>query len=337
MGHDSILNPTLEQDQKHCDNKEELPEAIVIEETINEVTKNEGEGMVNTKMENLSEGSSKTKETVASNRQLTKGKTGKAATNDKNRVAEINVSKELESFKKATIDVLQESFVNSFDQINNSIREMSCSQSDMEKLQAQVKMLTDANEKLKLQVGNSKNIQTIDKECSTCIDHMKRINSLSKDLESSKEKMKEDRYKHKLEEEIRESKFNAEISLLRRKEESMSRTISILETDISTFEKRLAVKSELILDLEQNISKLNAKITDLQDTIFETKCQSFDSGENFHEVVNSKNKVELTERDSVDKKREFRVITSDVSTEVKKHTTDGFERKSSGRGHGTNK
>ena len=323
----SIPEPNIEKHKNHSESNETSPKEKLEEQTIHDMTKhdvNKGENKDNTNKNNFSDKSNNRK-SVGSNRQAAKGKNGKATSintkegetlcSDNFKKSEVNVSKELESFKKATIDVLQESFVNSFDQINNSIREMSCSQSDTEKLQAQVKMLTETNEKLKLQVGNSKNNQS----CSKCTDYLKQINSLTKDLERSKEKMKEDRYNYKLEEEIRGSKFNAEISLLKRKEESMARAISIMETDISSYEKRLAVKSQLILDFEQNISKLNMKITNLQDTIFETKCQSFDNGENFHGAANNKNRQDLSERpvnDPVDKEQNSRMtISEEASTE----------------------
>ena len=91
---------------------------------------------------------------------------------------------------------------------------------------------------------------------------------------------------------MQESNFNTETSLLRRKEESMSRLISIQEVDILTVEKKLKLKNQLIFDLEQNISKLTLKVSDLQDNIFKTKCQSFINGEEF-QTLNKKKRGHL--------------------------------------------
>ena len=217
------------------------------------------------------------------------------AYSENSKMIDVNMTRELESFKKTTVDMLQESFVNSFDQINNSIREMSCTQSDTEKLQTQVKVLKETNEKLKLQMANNQINHPTDKDCTKCSEYIRKIASLKKDLENSTEKAKDDIYNHKLQVEVQESKFNAEIKMLRQKENSMSRTISMLESDIVSLEKRLDGKSQLIVDLEQNISKLNLKISNLQDTIFETKSQSYCNGEQF-QVVTKTSRLELTDQ-----------------------------------------
>ena len=67
----------------------------------------------------------------------------------------------------------------------------------------------------------------------------------------------------RLEADTQESKLNTEISLLQRKEDSLSRFRAIQEADIVTLEKRLDVKNQLILDLEQNIKKLTLKVSEL--------------------------------------------------------------------------
>ena len=60
--------------------------------------------------------------------------------------SKINISEELETFKKSTVDLLQESFVSSFDKINSSIKEISTAQPDKEKFQQQIRKLTEENE-----------------------------------------------------------------------------------------------------------------------------------------------------------------------------------------------
>ena len=178
---------------------------------------------------------------------------------------------------------------------------MACTQvtqPDIEKLQTQVEKLTEENEKLKLQVKSKHTSQSADKACTKCEDYTRRIASFKKELESSKEKAKEDNYNNKLEVEMQESNFNTETSLLRRKEESMSRLISIQEVDILTVEKKLKLKNQLIFDLEQNIRKLTLKVSDLQDNIFKTKCQSFINGEEF-QTLNKKKRGHLKNGESL--------------------------------------
>ena len=93
------------------------------------------------------------------------------------------------------------------------------------------------------------------------------METLKKKLEKGKENTKQQMSNSSLEAETQESKLNTEISLFQRKEESLSRFRAIQEADTVTLEKRLDVKNQLMLDLEQNIRKLTLKVSELQDTI----------------------------------------------------------------------
>ena len=157
----------------------------------------------------------------------------------------ISISEELETFKKSRVDLLQESFVSSFDKINNSIREISTAQPDIEKFQKQIRKLTEENEKLKLQL-NSKRNSSEEISCSKCEESIRRVETLKKELEKEKENTKQQMSNSRLEAETQESILNTEISLLQRKEESLSRFRAIQEADIVTLEKRLDVKNQLI-------------------------------------------------------------------------------------------
>lgn len=200
-----------------------------------------------------------------------------------------NTQAYLETFKKSTVDLLQESFVSSFDKINCSIREVSSLQPDISTLKQQIRKLSEENERLKLEKSNTRTLSSEDKTCLKCEELSRKITSLNKEHDSGKEKAQQNLHNIRLEQEMKTSKLNADINLLRQKGESLSKMLSIQEADVLTMEKRLDVKNHLILNLEENISRLTLKISELQDTIIETKCQGYSCGEPF-QVATKKGK-----------------------------------------------
>ena len=59
------------------------------------------------------------------------------------------ITEELETFKRFTVDFLQESFVSSFDKINSSIRETNSAQPEEETLKQQIRKVSEENDRLK--------------------------------------------------------------------------------------------------------------------------------------------------------------------------------------------
>lgn len=59
------------------------------------------------------------------------------------------MTEELETFKRFTVDFLQESFVSSFDKINSSIRETNSAQPEEETLKQQIRKVSEENDRLK--------------------------------------------------------------------------------------------------------------------------------------------------------------------------------------------
>lgn len=178
---------------------------------------------------------------------------------------------ELESFRKTTISQLETSFVKAFDKINDSVTDMKQSKEEEQGLRQQINDLKLENEQLRNRLSKKDEHKGEHRECKKCDELISRLEKLRKDSDKEKESLQRNLYNVRLEKELQESKLRTEVASMRDKLDISSKQQSAQMSDISMMEKRIHTKNDLIITLEEDISKLTKKTNDLQDEILAWK------------------------------------------------------------------
>ena len=140
----------------------------------------------------------------------------------------------LQDFKRSTVASLQDSFVEAFDKINHSVRDLKNNIVENHDQKWRIANLTKEVEKLR---EENKEKQK-EKKCQNCDNLSGKIEKLNKDIDKEKEKAQVSLHNLRVEKELKEAEQTADISLLNQRLEGLQKQLSIQESELSTLDKR---------------------------------------------------------------------------------------------------
>ena len=200
-------------------------------------------------------------------------------------------------FKTSSIKILQESFVISFDKLNDSIRTMRINWTEEDEMKQRIILLTKENERLK--EANKTATQDMTKAKETCSESAVKIEKMNKILATEKETSQQSLHILTVMNENQITKIEADAGLLKHQLKLAEKKNKIYEQEISSLEKRIEAKNDSIIKLETQKSDMLNKITNLEDEIMSWKlheCRA-ESEAVFEKVKGNTHK--LTEEDSI--------------------------------------
>ena len=193
-----------------------------------------------------------------------KTKKGKSATTDRETQTPesfTSIDKCLTDFQDVTVQRLESSFINAIDNFakvhNNTTN-----------LQNQIRKLTEERDSLK--TPNQETSSKPDKKCDNCQTLSLKIEN--QDIENKK--LKQQIFEVNLEKEMVAAKQQSALSVLNQKYESSKTQAGIIQQDVENMEKRLKIKCEVILELEEKVKKQNSDLLQLQDEVLAWKMHA---------------------------------------------------------------
>lgn len=182
---------------------------------------------------------------------------------------------DFELFKTSTITTLQESFVTAFDKINDSIRTMRINRREEDEMKQHITSLTKENERLK----EAKKIEThnMPKDkvtCQTCSETAVKLEKMNNMLATEREKSQLSLHNITVVKENQIAKLEADACLLKHQLVLAGKKNQTYEQEMSSLEKRIDAKNDIITKLETQKSDMVTKITNLEDEIMSWKLQT---------------------------------------------------------------
>ena len=173
-----------------------------------------------------------------------------------------SIDKCLTNFQDITVQRLESSFVNAVDnfaKVHNNTTE----------LQNQVRKLTQKRDTLKAQKQHIAATPE-SKKCNNCQTLQSKIESQEREVKKFKQQI----FDVNLEKEIEVAKQQGSLTILNQKYESSKAQGGILQQDIEVMEKRLKIKCDIILEIEEKVKKQNTDVLQLQDEVLAWKLHA---------------------------------------------------------------
>ena len=150
-----------------------------------------------------------------------------------------------------------------------------------------------------------------EKKFQNCEDLSRKIDKQNRDIDKEKEKAQSRLHNMRVEKERKETELKADISLLNHRLEGLQKQLSIQESELSALERRLEVKKQLAIYLEEKTTNMTKRVSELQDEVLSWKLSSCREDEGA-----SSRAVSRTEKESGGKDKDHDESHSEVGVAI---------------------